>query len=61
MEDKLLKRITTCLEEFGMPKFQDRFPAMEVLQLIKDHGYSKHSAQQKDSGLAPLDELNKNK
>ena len=37
--EKLIERITTCLEEFGMPKFQDRFPAMAVLQIIKDSGY----------------------
>lgn len=39
-EEKLIERITTCLEEYGMPKFQDRFPALSVLQIIKDHGYT---------------------
>jgi hypothetical protein len=38
-DNKLIERITTCLEEFGMPKFQDRFPAMSVLQILKDSGY----------------------
>lgn len=38
-EEKLIERITVCLEEYGMPKFSDRFPAMSVLQLIKDSGY----------------------
>lgn len=38
-KDKLIERITTCLEEYGMPKFHDRFPAMSVLQIIKDMGY----------------------
>ena len=37
--DKLIKRITTFLEDIGMPKFQDRFPAMSVIQIIKDSGY----------------------
>ncbi len=41
-EEKIIERITTCLEEFGMPKFQDRFPAMAVLRLIKDSGFSKN-------------------
>ena len=44
-DDKLIKRITTCLEEFGMPKFQDRFPAMSVIQIIKDSGYWKERPQ----------------
>lgn len=37
--DKLMNRITVCMEEFGMPKFHDRFPAMAVLQIIKDSGF----------------------
>ena len=39
-EEKLIERITTCLEEYGMPKFQDRFPAMSIIQLFKDSGWS---------------------
>lgn len=50
-EEKLIERITTCLEEFGMPKFQDRFPAMSILQLMKDSGWRKQPI-----GLVPLDE-----
>lgn len=40
-EEKLIERISVCLEEYGMPKFQDRFPAISVLQIIKDSGYLK--------------------
>ena len=36
---KLIKRITICMEEFGMPKFSDSFPAMAVIQVIKDSGF----------------------
>lgn len=38
-KEKLIERITACLEEFGMPKFHDRFPAISVLQIIKDMGF----------------------
>ena len=41
-KEKLIERITTCLEEFGMPKFQDRYPALAVSQIIKDYGYLKN-------------------
>ena len=37
--DKLLNRITIELQQFGMPVFQDRFPAMLVIQIIKDSGF----------------------
>ena len=37
--DKLLNMITTEMQQFGMPVFQDRFPAMSVIQIIKDSGY----------------------
>lgn len=42
-EERLLNAITTTLEEYGMPKFQDKLPAMDVLQLVKDSGYSKQA------------------
>lgn len=43
MEDKqdhkLIEDLTTTMESYGMPKFKDRFPAMDILQRIKDFGY----------------------
>ena len=36
---KLLKRITVCMEEFGLPKFSDNIPAISVIQIIKDSGF----------------------
>lgn len=50
-EERLLKAIHTKLEEYGMPVFRDGFPAMDILQLVKDAGYSKQSRQ-----LVELDE-----
>ena len=44
-EEKLIERITTCLEEFGMPKFSDSFPAMAVIQVIKDSGFEIYDKQ----------------
>ena len=35
---KLLKRITVCMEEFGLPEFSDNIPAISVIQIIKDSG-----------------------
>lgn len=40
MNDKLIERITQCLEEYGMPKFQDRFAALSIIQLFKDSGWT---------------------
>ena len=48
-EHKLIERITTCLEEFGMPKFQAGFPAMAIIQIIKDSGYWKERTPEKES------------
>lgn len=38
-DKKLLQIITRRLEEYGMPKFKDIYPAMDILQLVKDFGY----------------------
>lgn len=40
-EERLLKIITNILEQYGMPKFKDQYPAIEVLKLVEDYGYSK--------------------
>ena len=40
-EERLLKHITHKLEEYGMPKFKDQLPAMDILQYIKDAGYTR--------------------
>lgn len=37
---RLLKALTPLMEEHGLPKFQDDYPARDVLQLFKDSGYS---------------------
>ena len=44
---KLLKRIKTAMEGYGMPIFEDNYPAMDILQIIKDSGY----IRQERSGL----------
>ena len=38
-KEKLLKLITRKMEEYGMPKFSDDYPARDILQTIKDAGY----------------------
>lgn len=40
VDEKLIKAITVELESFGMPEFSDNLPAMSILQLVKDAGYS---------------------
>lgn len=40
-DDELIKLIKAKMEEWGLPKFADCFPAMDILQLVKDAGYSK--------------------
>lgn len=35
-EAKLIKAITSRLEDYGMPKFKDTYPAIDILQLVKD-------------------------
>src|SRR5258708_5203579 len=55
-KDKLIERITTCLEEYGMTKFNDRFPAMAVLQIIKDSGKPEWFSESGNNNLVPLNE-----
>jgi hypothetical protein len=43
---KLIKAITTRMEEYGMPSFTDKYPAMDILQLVKDSGYGISTPQQ---------------
>lgn len=38
-DERLIKIITVKMEEYGMPVFTDKFPAMDILQLVKDSGY----------------------
>ncbi len=40
IEKRLLKVMTIKMEEWGMPKYSDNYPAMDILQVIKDAGYS---------------------
>jgi hypothetical protein len=45
-DDKLIKSITHLMEEYGMlPHFTDNYPAMDVLQIVKDAGYSRPEAK----------------
>lgn len=39
-KEKLLKRMTQKMEEYLMPKYNDQYPAMDVLQIIIDSGYA---------------------
>ena len=48
-DEKLLRSITLCFEEYGMLKFHDQSPAMDTLQRIKDAGYTR------STGLKALD------
>jgi len=32
--EKLLKRITVAMEGYGMPKHDDKYPAMDILKII---------------------------
>lgn len=47
-EDKILKLITIKLEEYGMPHYKDQCPAMDILQIIKDCGFSRDSGERLD-------------
>jgi len=51
-EEKLLKTMRVKMEEYGMPEFKDDYPAMDILQLVKDAGYTR--AEQK---LVPIDKV----
>lgn len=35
-KERLLNIITAKLEEYGMPKFKDKLPAMDILKIIED-------------------------
>ena len=39
-ENKLINRLTVILEEYGMPKFRDRCPALDIIQLFRDSGWN---------------------
>ena len=41
MDERLIKAICQKMEQYGMPEFRDFYPAMDILQLVKDAGYSK--------------------
>ena len=38
---KLCRNIQKTMEEYGLPQFSDIYPAMDVLQRIKDAGYTR--------------------
>jgi len=38
-DTRLEKIITNVLESYGMPKFKDRFPAKDIIQVMKDAGW----------------------
>lgn len=38
---KLIKRLMTTMKEYGLPDFRDDTVAVDVLQIVKDHGYRK--------------------
>lgn len=35
-EERLIKILTNTLEEYGLPKFKDNLPVLDILQIIKD-------------------------
>jgi len=39
-DEKLIKILTVLMEEYGMPKFTDDYPARDILQRVKDAGYA---------------------
>lgn len=39
MNARDVKKITTVLEEYGMPKFTDQYPALDLIQRIKNCGF----------------------
>ena len=45
-DNKLLKSMTFMMEEYGMPKFTNRYPSMDILKLVKDAGYSRPEPRQ---------------
>jgi len=44
-DEKLLRIMMGIMEEYGMPKFTDKIPAMDLLQHIKDFGYLRISEE----------------
>ena len=53
-EEKLIRRLKGKLEEYGMPVFGDSFHIMDILQLVKDAGYSRQSGKKE---LVELDRV----
>lgn len=41
-ELRLIKYITARMQEYGMPEFKDYTPALDILGVIRDAGYSLH-------------------
>ena len=35
-EERLIKIVTQKLEEYGMPKFKDNYPALDIIKTIQD-------------------------
>lgn len=40
-DDRLISLLTKTMEEYGMPVYKDKFPAKDIMMIVRDHGYDK--------------------